>query len=426
MTQYVRYPLSNLNSLLSGYVPYVGATTTLNLNTQRFNANSVQTNDAHGFFIKDVSGNNIAQFQYSTDYSFRLVNDKEQMMYFHNASNDIFTQYIVHPEELASIGYAADIGSWGRGNTWFEIKYNTGDTDWAKVLYLDSSGVIRNPNYIFTGDCNLPFECPSGLVQFGDYNGTGNGVQLYIDTAGGQIVFGSFISGDSFYYDYSGVMIFSFASANLYTFSGTSLAIETKLTMSQVASSATDGDLFHDSTQKQITAYTSGVTQCLVGTLFTQTADATVASTTTATSIIGTGIGTLTLPANFEIGGKTIEWTIGGKKSATVTPVNITIEVLLGATVIGTTGAVVSASGTNYGWEASGLITCRTTGGSGVIKCSGRYTELIATGANVGIIDSGATINTAASQVLSVKVTWGTSSATNTITSHNSKFIIEN
>lgn len=421
----IKYPPTTTD--LSGYVPYTGATTDVNLNVQILHVDTVRAFSEEGILFQSRGIRDIAKFEYGT-VAQKLWSPTDYLMEFNATSYDLQTNYVINANELASAAIAASIGSWGRGGTYFQIKYNNGDSDWGKPLYMDSSGYIHNPDYLFTANADFNFNSPAGYTNFGDIAGINTGVTMYIETFSGQIAFGNISTGDNFYWDAIGGSIFAYGGINTYTLSSTSLSIvnDARINLLATYSTANNGDLWHDSAQKQITAYTDGVTQCLVGTLFTQTADATVASTTTATSIIGTGIGTLNLPANFEVSGKTVEWKIGGKKSATVTPVNITIEVLLGTTVIGTTAAVVSAAGTNYGWEASGLITCRTTGGSGVIKCSGRYTELIATGANVGIIDSAATINTAASQVLSVKVTWSTSSATNTITSHNSVFLIEN
>lgn len=77
----------------------------------------------------------------------------------------------------------------------------------------------------------------------------------------------------------------------------------------------------------------AGITQTLESVIFSQTATRTITNTTTETSQFSTGVGTLTLPANFFKVGKTIRLMLRGYISTTGTP-NATIRIKLGSTVI--------------------------------------------------------------------------------------------
>ena len=222
--------------------------------------------------------------------------------------------------------------------------------------------------------------------------------------------------------------MFSYAGVTNQVFSNTALYLQNdcRLNIATTTASTTAGDMWHDSTQKQYATYTSGIKQMLVGTIFTQTADKTVANTVTKTSIIGTGVGTLTLPANFFVAGKSVKFEIHGYHSSTANP-NITISFELGGTTVATTGAIASGNGSNDGFTVSGIITCRTTGSSGTVSAAGEYLELHNNGTRKGVTQSGTTtINTTTAQVLDCTVTWGTAAAGNTLTSQVSTFEIIN
>jgi hypothetical protein len=184
-------------------------------------------------------------------------------------------------------------------------------------------------------------------------------------------------------------------------------------------SSPVAGDMWHDTTQKAFQAQIAGVTQTLQGVIFTQTNSVTVANTVTETALSGTGVGTLTLPANFFVAGKTLNFNMMGFHSSTANP-NINIRVKLGSTTVLTTGAVTSGNGSSNGFEAYGEITCRTTGSSGTVIGQGVYNEMHSSGAREDMVNTTTTtINTTTSQTLSITVEWGTASASNTITSTN-------
>lgn len=190
----------------------------------------------------------------------------------------------------------------------------------------------------------------------------------------------------------------------------------TKLTTPEVGAVEYDANNFY---------YTknTAIRESIPGTLFTQTADATVTNTVTETSIIGSGVGTLTLPANFFVAGKTIRVTMSGVYSTVaVTGDTVTIKVKYGTTVLASkaTTALVTG-GTNLFWASEVLITCRTAGASGAVQVSGGVIYQIAGSATVeDELNNGAsttTLDTTASGLFDVTITHSAQSASNTVKS---------
>lgn len=153
--------------------------------------------------------------------------------------------------------------------------------------------------------------------------------------------------------------------------------------------------------------------------LFAQTADDTVANTVDETTLVSTGQGSVTIPANTFSVGKSFIFLMSGFHSATGNP-NITIKVKLNSTVIATTGVVSSGNGTNNYFEVRANLTCRTTGSSGTISCQGYYTESGGGGNGFSMVNtSPVTVDTTIDQDVDITVTWGTADSGNTITATN-------
>lgn len=212
---------------------------------------------------------------------------------------------------------------------------------------------------------------------------------------------------------------------------GTGLA-PLNITASAAPSSPLEGDMWADSTQKSYYSYSAGIKQSRPGVLFTQTADASVTNTLTETSIVGSGVGGLTLPANFFVAGKTIRITMSGVYSTVaVTGDTVTIKVKYGTTVVSSKATTaLLTGGTNLAWEAEVLITCRTTGGSGTVQIAGGVTYQVASAAaiydelNNGVATT--TIDTTASSLLDITVTHSAANASNTVKSLVSAFEVLN
>jgi hypothetical protein len=186
-------------------------------------------------------------------------------------------------------------------------------------------------------------------------------------------------------------------------------------------SSPTTGDLWYDSTKKTFENRVEGLTVHNQGHCFHQTASKTIANTTTETSLVGTGEGTLTLPANFLTVGRTIKIRARGHVSEVSGP-NATLRIKVGSvTIITSVGALPSAGLTTAGWEIAFEFTCRSVGATGtVIGCGNTH---VVSGAFVSTVDrdltmtATATVDTTVANALDITYQWGTASSSNTITS---------
>ena len=190
---------------------------------------------------------------------------------------------------------------------------------------------------------------------------------------------------------------------------------------------AVNGTLGITETVKSATVTTTGgiVTAMESGIVFTSTASATVANTTTETTLIGSGVGSLTLATNRLAAGKTLRirargyWGTDAAVAGTMR-----WRVKLGSTTVLDTGAITPAIAiTNLFWQLDAEIVCRTTGGSGTVFAQG-YTDRqeVAEAALLAVTmvnTATTTINTTVTQAIDVTFEWGTADAENTITCSN-------
>jgi hypothetical protein len=149
--------------------------------------------------------------------------------------------------------------------------------------------------------------------------------------------------------------------------------------------------------------------------LFSQTADKTVANTTTPTGLFGTGVGSLTLPAGLLAAGSVIRITMTGHYSTTGTP-TFTLAVNLGGTELATTGAKsLETAASNIGWKLEFEIVCRTTGATGTVVASGIARFRL--DGDFGMVKTTAvTVSTIGTLAITTPGTWGTADASNSIT----------
>jgi hypothetical protein len=169
--------------------------------------------------------------------------------------------------------------------------------------------------------------------------------------------------------------------------------------------SLADGELFQG-TQKTLSASLNGLTHRFVGCLFTQTALGTQVNNSTAEAgLIGAGVGTLTLPANFLMAGKTLRVTACVAYSTTTTAGTVTFRLKLGSVTVLT--SVVLGRDTNQTGQLhllSGLVTCQTAGAGGKVDGGGSVfsysTNTIRHGAWNGAVGAGTTVDTTVGQVL--------------------------
>lgn len=158
-------------------------------------------------------------------------------------------------------------------------------------------------------------------------------------------------------------------------------------------------------------------------TLFTATASATVSNSVAETTILGSGVGSLTLAANALIAGKTIRLVVGGVYStpAAASP-SLIFKIKLGSTVVATfTTTTLHSGATNERFCVEVLITCRTTGASGTVMVDGEVSYQTVTAGVMGIDplnNAGATtvVDTTTSQAIGVTVQWDSATSSRSIT----------
>lgn len=194
------------------------------------------------------------------------------------------------------------------------------------------------------------------------------------------------------------------------------------LTLGNATSGGSSGSLWYNGTQVAIYGALggSGLPESFTGTLFTQSATGTVASSTAETSIDSTGVGTKTLTASSITAGKEILVEGDGFYSTTGTP-TLRIKVKLGSTIIlDTTAVTMPSSVTNHGFHLHAVITGRTTGASGTVFGQGSFDDKTTPSITLPMVNTAATtIATNASQALTVTAQWGTNNASNTISLTN-------
>lgn len=143
----------------------------------------------------------------------------------------------------------------------------------------------------------------------------------------------------------------------------------------------------------------------------------TVANTTTPTAFTSS----FTIPANSVVLGQVFHIRLAGVYGvATLSTPTITLQFLIGSTVLCTSGAVTTVGGlTNDGWTAWCDFIVTATGSSGTAEAQGfveyetaSTTNLASNMQNTAAITG---INWTTTNVLTAQITWGTASASNTI-----------
>jgi hypothetical protein len=156
--------------------------------------------------------------------------------------------------------------------------------------------------------------------------------------------------------------------------------------------------------------------------LFSQTSNGnTITDTTTETSLIGTGVGGYTVPANNFAIGDSYFLRMAGKISCLGTA-NLIIRIkTTDGVLFAETGSIDLDTSTNRNWNIEVLFTIRNTGNSGlgVIVSSGEFTYIkdsgvTLEGADFSTINS-TTFDTTVSNTLNITAEWNTASTSNII-----------
>lgn len=156
------------------------------------------------------------------------------------------------------------------------------------------------------------------------------------------------------------------------------------------------------------------------GHLFIQTASVNVNNDNTEKTLLTTGIGSLTLPANFYRVGTHLRCKASGFLGTTATPTQ-TFQFKHGSTVLTSSGALTLGSGvSNVGWELIIDITCVATGASNTLWVQGHVSIADGTNHFKGMVNTALlSVNTATSQVINLTETFSATGASNTITLTN-------
>lgn len=174
-------------------------------------------------------------------------------------------------------------------------------------------------------------------------------------------------------------------------------------------------------------AYTvQGTTLTGVGLLWSKTTTTTLASFTTAATLIGavgTGVGTLTLPANSLTVGRTIRIKMWGVYGCTSTAPTLNFLLTLQGVTIATSGAISmsTVSMTNRPWQAEFMVNCRATGASATVIGNGvvlGHNTITAQNSWL-MVGALANVNTAATAAIDFTVACNSSNAANTISMVN-------
>lgn len=155
--------------------------------------------------------------------------------------------------------------------------------------------------------------------------------------------------------------------------------------------------------------------------LFAQIEDGqTITNTTDELSIIGEGVGTLTIPPNSFKVGDSFHAKLGGIMSC-VNSETINIKIVAGSTTLVDTGLLNMSVTTNKAWEIEIDFTIRSLGGAGEasIKTNGQFVH----NKNANNVYEGiafndvnnTTFDTTIQNTLDIKLEWGSASASNTI-----------
>jgi len=140
--------------------------------------------------------------------------------------------------------------------------------------------------------------------------------------------------------------------------------------------------------------------------IFSQYAETSTASTTDATLVGASIVGSQTLPANFFAQGKTIEVFVSGAYSQANSSQTGNIKVKIGGTTIATLSFTHGSALTDVFWQGTFVITCYTTGSSGAVRGQGiGFLNHNAGGTPIfsyDVADANITINTTTTNTLDV------------------------
>ena len=153
--------------------------------------------------------------------------------------------------------------------------------------------------------------------------------------------------------------------------------------------------------------------------LYAQTVNGpTVGNTLVESSIVGSGVGGLTVPGNIFKVGDSYHAKIGGVIS-TQNNHEITIKAKADGTVLASTGLIDLEVSTNQSWELEIDFTIAAIGTTGSVKTNGNFIFNRNTGDYIGVaFNDTEVLDTTIDQTLNITVQWNQENASDAIFSH--------
>ena len=335
---------------------------------------------------------------------------------FHNTSNFLISNAATNPD----IAAFHDNGSFSFSPSSNIIGTVSGLYLQRSISYSDTTQ--RKINYVgvnIQGTYNIPTF--SSAITRGIYvnptlTSAPNWRAIDIATNSAHAIYQSGSSAISYFAGDIGINVSSSLTADL------DIDGSQRLRAISTPGSVQDGETWTSSTQKALTSNQAGINQVLAGTIFTGTSDVTVSNSNTETTIVPTGVGTMTLPANFFTAGKSIKIDMWGIWEADTIAPTFEIRAELGGTLLCTTSAQTMTTCEGGQWHAEILLTCRTTGATGTMLSQGevRFNHDATAGATHWMRRSTTTTHdTTASNLLDVTFTANTADSDNLITTTN-------
>jgi len=154
--------------------------------------------------------------------------------------------------------------------------------------------------------------------------------------------------------------------------------------------------------------------------LYAQTVQsATVTNTTTETTVVGAGVGSLSVPADTFVVGDSYHGKVGGIISAQNGD-SIEVHIKSGSTVLASTGTISLEAVTALGWELELDFTIAAIGATGSMCTNGNFAYNRNTGSLEGFVFQDVeVIDTTVSNTLDITVTWGQAKTQDEIYSAN-------
>ncbi len=154
---------------------------------------------------------------------------------------------------------------------------------------------------------------------------------------------------------------------------------------------------------------------------YSQIADSTtITNTTTETSLIGSGIGSLSVPANTFLQGNAYTLKMGGFISCNNAD-QITIRIKSGSVILGTTNLITLSKATNQIWQVDANFIIRQIGTIGVASIKTHFVFSFEDDSSDSFISHSAdvtnntTFDTTTINALNVTAQWGTASVSDSI-----------